>query len=64
MDYMTTIEASEKWGISTRRVTKLCNEDRVEGAVLVGTIWLIPKGTEKPEEKKRGRKTGFRLKVE
>lgn len=63
MDYMTTMEASEKWGISTRRVTKLCNEGRVEGAISIGTIWLIPKRNEKPEEKKRGRKTGYRLKV-
>ena len=63
MDYMTTMEASVKWGISTRRVTKLCNEGRVEVAVSIGTIWLIPKGIEKPEEKKRGRKTGYRLKV-
>ena len=58
MDYMTTLEASEKWGISTRRITKLCNEDRIEGATLMGRTWIIPRDAEKPDEQKRGRKGG------
>lgn len=57
MDYMTTIEASKIWGISSRRITTLCNEGRVQGATNVGRTWFIPKGTKKPEEYKRGRKT-------
>lgn len=53
---MTTKEASIKWGISTRRVTTLCKEGRVKGAVIIGNTWLIPLNTMKPEEYKRGRK--------
>ena len=56
MDYATTEEMSQKWGITTRRITKLCNEGRVHGAVLMGRTWIIPKNTPKPEEQKRGSK--------
>lgn len=56
MDYMTTIEVSRLWGISSRRITKLCNEGRVDGAIIRGHTWLIPKETEKPIEQKRGPK--------
>ena len=54
MEYLTSIEAAEKWGISRRRVTVLCNEGRVKGAVLKGKTWLIPAKNEKPQELKRG----------
>ena len=54
MDYWTSNEAAEKWGISSRRVTVLCNEGRVKGAIRKGNMWLIPAGTEKPQELKRG----------
>lgn len=39
---------------SDRRVTKLCNEGRVDGAIRKGFMWLIPAKTEKPMELKRG----------
>lgn len=58
MELFTTKEIAEKWKISSRRVTVLCNEGRVKGAVLKGNIWLIPEGTQKPVEYKRGRKKG------
>lgn len=54
MDYLTSAEAAEKWGITSRRVTVLCNEGRVKGAVLKGNTWLIPVKSEKPKELKRG----------
>lgn len=54
MDYLTAAETAEKWGISDRRVTKLCNEGRVKGAIRKGIMWLIPANTEKPQELKRG----------
>ena len=56
---MTTIEASEKWKISSRRISKLCSEGRVEGAVLKGKTWLIPEKNEKPKELKPGRRKRF-----
>lgn len=48
MEYLTTAEAAKKWNISTRRITILCNEGRVEGAVKKGRIWLIPDAALKP----------------
>ncbi len=48
MEYLTTSEAAEKWGITRRRVNVLCDEGRVKGAIQKGKIWLIPKTTEKP----------------
>ena len=59
MEYATTREIAEKWGITNRRITKLCNEGRVDGAVLMGRIWIIPKNAPKPEGQKRGPK-GFK----
>ncbi len=56
MELFTTKEIAEKWNISSRRVTVLCNEGRVEGAVLKGNMWLIPSEAQKPAEHKRGRK--------
>ena len=54
MDYLTAAETAEKWGISDRRVTKLCNEGRVDGIIRKGFMWLIPAETEKLMELKRG----------
>lgn len=57
MEYATTTEMAEKWGITSRRITKLCNEGRVEGAILMGHTWLIPRNAPKPSEQKRGPKS-------
>lgn len=48
MNYLTTSELADLWGISRRRVTTLCREGRLEGAILKGKTWLIPEGIEKP----------------
>ena len=61
MEYLTANEVARKWNISSRRVTKLCNEDRVEGALMKGSIWLIPDSTKKPIEFRRGRKNRQRI---
>lgn len=50
MDYLTTIEMSEKWGISSRRVALLCVQHRIDGAIKKGKTWLIPCGSLKPED--------------
>ena len=50
IDYLTIQQTSEKWGISVRRISKLCNEGRVEGAVKFGNTWAIPPETEKPSD--------------
>ncbi|MDY4060488.1 MAG: DNA-binding protein [Anaerovoracaceae bacterium] len=50
MGYLTTSEIAEKWEISRRRVTTLCREGRLEGAVLKGKTWLVPEDTVKPND--------------
>ena len=48
MQHMMTIkEAAKIWGISTRRIVKLCTEGRIPGAVKEKK-WLIPVDTMKP----------------
>lgn len=56
MEYISCAEAAEKWGISTRRVQKLCEDNRIPGAVKFSRVWLIPKDTEKPVDGRRTRK--------
>ena len=50
MNYLTTIEVAEKWGISQRRVTILCATGRIAGVVQKGRMWLIPNRARKPED--------------
>jgi len=53
MDYISAKEAAEKWGISKRRVQKLCEEGRIEGVTKVGLVWAIPLSAEKPEDNRK-----------
>lgn len=57
MDYLTSEEIAQKWDISTRRVTTLCKDGRIVGAIQKSGVWLIPNDAQKPEKMKRGRKT-------
>ena len=59
MDYITVREAAEKWSITERWVQKLCDEDRIKGAVRFSRVWMIPKDTDKPTD---GRHTRRRTK--
>lgn len=48
LEYISAPEAAKKWGISERRVQKLCEEGRITGVVKFSRMWLIPKDVEKP----------------
>lgn len=50
MEYLTTAQTAEIWNISRRRVSKLCNEGRIEGAKMMGNVWFIPEGAKKPND--------------
>lgn len=52
MGFMTLKEASEKWGISTRRINTLCSEERIEGAQKLGNMWIIPSEAKKPKDER------------
>lgn len=49
-DYMTAKEAAERWGLSERRVTALCREERIYGSKKQGRSWVIPEDSEKPSD--------------
>ena len=59
MEYISAPEAAKKWGISERRVQKLCEENRISGVVRFSRMWLIPKDAEKPVD---GRHTRRKMK--
>ena len=56
MDYLTTTEISKQWNISARRVAKLCEQERVIGAIKKGKTWLIPSISQKPIDPRKKRK--------
>lgn len=56
MDYISTKEAAEKWGISERRIQKLCEDGRIAGAVRFSRVWAIPKDAPKPQDPRKKKK--------
>ena len=50
MEYLTTVELSERWNITSRRIGVLCAEGRIEGAIKTGKTWLIPSDAIKPAD--------------
>ena len=59
MNYISTNEASEKWGISDRRIRVLCHEGRIEGAIKIGRNWSIPMDAQKPVDAREGNKKNY-----
>lgn len=53
MDYLTTTEIAKIWQISSRRVAILCEQDRIEGAIKKGKMWLIPSDSIKPVDARK-----------
>jgi hypothetical protein len=50
VEYMSTKEASAKWGISERRIQKLSEENRIPGVIRFSRVWAIPKNAKKPDD--------------
>jgi Fic family protein len=46
--FITAKQASEKWGISDRRIRILCSEGKIPGAYQEGRGWKIPVDAKKP----------------
>ena len=42
MQYLSTREMAEKWGVSITLIKRLCNQDRIPGAVYRDGVWRIP----------------------
>lgn len=52
MGYLTAKQFSKIWGITERRIIKLCSENRISGARKNGMVWEIPEETLKPSDKR------------
>lgn len=50
MKYLSVKEAAEIWNISERMVRKYCEQDRIEGLIQTGNIWVIPASAKRPTE--------------
>lgn len=53
MELLSTSEIAEKWNVSRRRVTTLCIEGRIEGAVHKENMWLVPEDAKKPTDPRK-----------
>lgn len=58
MDYITPMEAAQKWGVSLRQVQRILAGNKIPNSKKCGRFWLIPADTEKPIDL---RKTGKKL---
>lgn len=52
MDYISVKDAALKFSISERRVQKLCELQRIEGARMISGVWVIPSIAEKPSDER------------
>ena len=57
-NYLSIREASQKWGVSDRRINQYCAEGRIPGAQRIGKAWAIPDDAEKPGDPRRTRQEG------
>lgn len=55
MEYMTVLQAAEKWGVSDRRVRILCQQEKIPNVVKQGRAYMIPAEAEKPDDGRRTR---------
>ena len=48
MEYLSIQEFADQWNISKRRIQILCREGRINGAKMIGNMWVIPENTMRP----------------
>ena len=58
MDYISTVEAAERWGVSVRYIQRLLHDDRIPGAKKFSGAWLIPADAQKPHDPRNAQKRG------
>ncbi len=49
MNYLTTKETAERWGVNISLVRRLCTQNRIPGAIRREGAWLIPADAKKPK---------------
>ncbi len=46
--FMTVKETAVRWGLTERRVQKMCSDGQIEGIQKFGNAWVIPKNAKRP----------------
>lgn len=64
MEYITTNQVAENWGISRRRINELCRSGRIEGAQKLDWNWIIPINAKKPFDLRKNDKNNYEKKVD
>ena len=62
--FITVKQASEKWGISDRRIRVLCSEGKIPGAYREGRSWKIPMDAKKPADGRYKSKESLLLQID
>ena len=62
--FITVKQASERWGISDRRIRVLCSEGKIPGAYQEGRGWKIPADAKKPVDGRFKSKESILLQIE
>lgn len=62
--FMTVKQASEKWGVSDRRIRVLCAEGKIPGACREGWGWKIPVDAKKPVDDRYKSRESLLLQIE
>ena len=58
MNYLTSVQTAEKWGLTKRRVNSLCQQGCIDGAYKDGYRWMIPEDAVRPGKDDRETETG------
>ena len=58
MNYLTSVQTAEKWGLTKRRVNSLCQKGCIDGAYKDGYRWMIPEDAVRPGKDDRETETG------
>lgn len=53
MEYLTTKEIAERWGVNVSLVRRHCSQGRIPGAIQKDGTWLVPVGATRPTKVER-----------
>lgn len=52
MGYLSISQTAKKWGITARRIQRLCADGRIPGATKIGSYWAVPADAKKPRDER------------
>lgn len=50
MDFLSIQDISKKWNMSKRRAQALCRMGRIDGAKMIGNMWMVPANAMRPSD--------------